>query len=84
MEYSKLGKELEIYTNVDYIGKGFPIILPNGAKMMKILQEMVEDEEEKRGYYIVRTPSCSRAFIARESGSVVNASSMCADSILFL
>ena len=63
MEYSKLGKELEIYTNVDYIGKGFPIILPNGAKMMKILQEMVEDEEEKRGYYIVRTPSCSRAEI---------------------
>ena len=63
MEYSKLGKELEIYTNVDYIGKGFPIILPNGAKMMKILQEMVEDEEEKRGYSIVRTPSCSRAEI---------------------
>ena len=49
MDYSKLGKELEIYTNIDYIGKGFPIILPNGAKMIKILQEMVEEEEEKRG-----------------------------------
>ena len=63
MEYSKLGKELEIYTSVDYIGKGFPIILPNGAKMIKILREMVEDEEEKRGYMIVRTPSASRAEI---------------------
>ena len=45
MEYSKLGKELEIYISADYIGKGFPIILPNGAKMIKILREMVEDEE---------------------------------------
>ena len=63
MEYSKLGKELEIFTSVDYIGKGFPIILPNGAKMIKILREMVEDEEEKRGYMIVRTPSASRAEI---------------------
>lgn len=63
MEYSKLGKELEIYTTIDYIGKGFPIILPNGAKMIKILREMVEDEEEKRGHMVVRTPSASRAEI---------------------
>ena len=63
MEYSKLGKELEIYTSIDYIGKGFPFILPNGAKMIKILRELVEDEEEKRGYMIVRTPSASRAEI---------------------
>ena len=63
MEYSKLGKELEIYTTIDYIGKGFPIILPKGAKMIKILRDMVEDEEEKKGYMIVRTPSASRAEI---------------------
>ena len=63
MEYSKLGKELEIYTTIDYIGKGFPIILPNGEKMIKILRDLVEDEEEKRGYMIVRTPSASRAEI---------------------
>lgn len=63
MEYSKLGKELEIYTTIDYIGKGFPIILPNGAKMIKILRDLVEDEEEKKGYMIVRTPSASRAEI---------------------
>ena len=63
MEYTKIGKELEIYESIDYIGKGFPIILPNGAKMIKILRELVEGEEEKRGYQIVRTPSASRAEI---------------------
>ena len=61
MNYNKLGKKLGIYTNVDYIGKGFPIILPNGAKMIKLLKQMVEDEEEKRGYLEVKTPSASRA-----------------------
>lgn len=63
MEYSKLGKELEIYTTVNYIGKGFPFILPNGAKMIKILRDFVEEEEEKLGYSLVRTPSASRAEI---------------------
>ena len=63
MEYSKLGKELEIYTTIDYIGKGFPIILPNGAKMIKILREMLKMKRKKRGYMVVRTPSASRAEI---------------------
>ena len=29
-EINKLGKELELYTSLDYVGKGFPIIMPNG------------------------------------------------------
>lgn len=61
MEYSKLGKYLGLYTTVDYIGKGFPIILPNGTKMVNLLRQMVTEEEEKRGYLEVRTPSASRA-----------------------
>lgn len=63
MEYSEIGKDLEIYTNIDYIGKGFPTILPNGAKMLKLLEQMIEEEEEKRGYMTVKTPSVSRAEI---------------------
>ena len=62
-EINKLGKELELYTYADYIGKGFPIILPNGAKIINIIRNYVEKEEEKNGYEIVRTPSVSRAEI---------------------
>ncbi len=62
-EINKLGKELEIYTNADYIGKGFPIMLPKGAKMIRILRNYVEYEEEKNGYKVVRTPSVSKAEI---------------------
>ncbi len=63
MEYDKLGKELGIYTSIDYIGKGCPIILPNGAKMIKLLKQMVESEEEKEGYRFIRTPSISTSEI---------------------
>ena len=62
-EINKLGKELELYTYIDYIGKGFPIILPKGAKIINLIRNYVEKEEEKNGFEVVRTPSISRAEI---------------------
>ncbi len=62
-EINKLGKELELYTYVDYIGKGFPIILPRGSKIIEIIRNYIESEEQKSGYQILRTPSVSRAEI---------------------
>ena len=60
---NKLGKELEIYTYADYIGKGFPIILPNGTKIINIIKDYIENEEEKNGYEKVMTPNVSKAEI---------------------
>lgn len=62
-QINKLGKELELYTYIDYIGKGFPIILPKGAKLINLIRNYVESEESKYGYAFVRTPSVSRAEI---------------------
>ena len=62
-ELNKLGQKLEIYTVVDYIGKGFPIILPNGAKIIRTIRNFVEDEQERNRFFVVRTPSASRAEI---------------------
>lgn len=64
-DINKLGKELELYNSVSYIGKGFPIFLPRGAKIVKIIRDYIESEEEKAGYSILRTPSVSRAEIYR-------------------
>lgn len=60
-EINQLGKELELYTTLDYIGKGFPIVLPRGAKIIKLIRNYVEDEEERNGYKNVRTPSISNS-----------------------
>ena len=60
---NKLGKELEIYTYADYVGKGFPIILQNGTKIINIIKDYIENEEEKNGYEKVMTPNVSKAEI---------------------
>ena len=55
-DHNKLGRELEFFTTVDVIGQGLPILLPKGAKVIQTLQRWVEDEEEKRGYLLTKTP----------------------------
>ena len=66
IDINKLGREFEIYTTVDYIGRGFPIILPRGARMIRTLRNNVEKEEESQGYKIVRTPSISNSEVYKK------------------
>ena len=67
-DHNKLGRELELFTTVDYIGQGLPIMLPKGAKIIQILQRMVEDEEEKRGYLLTKTPFLAKSDLYKISG----------------
>lgn len=67
-DHNKLGRELEFFTTVDYIGQGLPIMLPKGSKVLQILQRFVEDEEEKRGYLITKTPFLAKSDLYKISG----------------
>lgn len=55
-DHNKLGREMELFTTVDVIGQGLPLLMPKGAKMIQTLQRWIEDEEEKRGYMRTKTP----------------------------
>ena len=67
-DHNKLGRELELFTTVDYIGQGLPILLPRGAKIIQILQRFVEDEEAKRGWQITKTPFMAKSDLYKISG----------------
>jgi len=67
-DHNKLGRELEYFTTVDEIGQGLPIILPKGARVMQLLQRWVEDEEQKRGYVLTRTPMMAKRELYKISG----------------
>ena len=67
-DHNKLGRELEFFTTVDVIGQGLPILLPKGAKVIQTLQRWVEDEEEKRGYLLTKTPYMAKRELYRISG----------------
>ena len=67
-DHNKLGRELEIFTTVDYIGQGLPILLPKGTKIIQTLQRWVEDEEEKRGWLLTKTPLMAKSDLYKISG----------------
>ena len=67
-DHNKLGRELEFFTTVDCIGQGLPILLPKGARVIQLLQRWVEDEEQKRGYLLTKTPLMAKRDLYRISG----------------
>ncbi len=67
-DHNKLGRELEIFTTVDTIGQGLPIMLPKGTKILQILQRFVEDEEERRGWLRTKTPLMAKSDLYKISG----------------
>lgn len=67
-DHNKLGREMELFTTVDYIGQGLPILMPKGAKVIQILQRFVEDEEERRGYMLTKTPFMAKSDLYKISG----------------
>lgn len=67
-DHNKLGRELELFTTVDYIGQGLPILLPKGTKIIQTLQRWVEDEEAKRGWLLTKTPLMAKSDLYKISG----------------
>ncbi len=67
-DHNKLGRELELFSTVDCIGQGLPILLPKGARIIQRLQRWIEDEEEKRGYLLTKTPLMAKSDLYKISG----------------
>ena len=67
-DHNKLGRELEFFTTVDYVGQGLPILLPKGARTIQLMQRFVEDEEQRRGYLLTKTPLMAKRDLYKISG----------------
>jgi threonyl-tRNA synthetase len=67
-DHNKIGREMELFTTADYIGQGLPLLMPKGAKIVQLLQRFVEDEEERRGYVLTKTPFMAKSDLYKLSG----------------
>lgn len=67
-DHNKIGRDLELFTTCDYIGQGLPILLPKGARVIQLLQRWVEDEEQKRGWQLTKTPLMAKSDLYKISG----------------
>ena len=67
-DHNKLGRELKFFTTCPEVGQGLPLLMPKGAKTIQILQRFVEDEEERRGYQLTKTPLMAKSELYKISG----------------
>lgn len=67
-DHNKLGRELKLFTTDEKVGQGLPLLMPKGAKIVQILQRWVEDEEERRGYVLTKTPYMAKSDLYKVSG----------------
>ena len=68
-DHNKLGREMELFTTVDVIGQGLPLLLPKGTKMIQKMQRWIEDlEDNEWGYMRTKTPLMAKSDLYKISG----------------
>ncbi len=67
-DHKKLGRELDLFTFSDSVGKGLPLWTPKGSAIRRELERFITDEEIRRGYQHVYTPDIAKLDLYRKSG----------------
>lgn len=68
-DHNKLGREMELFTTVDVIGQGLPLLMPKGAKIVQTMQRWIEDlEDNEWGYVRTKTPLMAKSDLYKISG----------------
>lgn len=68
-DHNKLGREMELFTTVDVIGQGLPLLMPKGAKIIQTMQRWIEDiEDNEWGYERTKTPLMAKSDLYKISG----------------
>jgi threonyl-tRNA synthetase len=67
-DHRKLGRELELFANEPIFGSGFPMLLPKGATVRRLLEQFITDYERKAGYQHVFTPDVAKKELYIQSG----------------
>ena len=68
-DHNRLGREMKLFTTVDVVGQGLPLILPRGQKIIQKLQRWIEDLEDREwGYVRTRTPFMAKSDLYKLSG----------------
>ncbi|MEI6580183.1 MAG: threonine--tRNA ligase, partial [Eubacteriales bacterium] len=67
-DHNIIGRQLGFFTTSDLIGQGLPLLMPKGARVVQLLQRFVEDEEERRGYLLTKTPLMAKSDLYKLSG----------------
>lgn len=67
-DHREIGKELDLFTFSETVGRGLPLYTEKGASIRRELEKFVVEEELKRGYKHVITPDIAKLDLYEKSG----------------
>lgn len=67
-DHRKIGKDLDLFTFSDLVGKGLPLWTEKGATIYREIERYVVDEEIAADYKHVLTPNIAKTDLYRKSG----------------
>lgn len=67
-DHRKLGKELDLFTFSELVGKGLPLFTPKGTLLRELLNNFSQELRVKRGYQKVWTPHIAKTDLYKTSG----------------
>lgn len=71
-DHRALGKQLDLYSMDDLIGPGFPLWHPKGAFVRYTIENIIREENVRRGYELVYTPHVAREELLETSGHLAH------------
>lgn len=67
-DHNLIGRQLNYFMTDEVVGQGLPLLPHKGAKLFQILSRFIEDESEKRGYMLTKTPYMAKRELYKISG----------------
>lgn len=67
-DHRKLGKELDLFTFSDLVGKGLPLFTPRGTLLRDLLNNFSQEIRAKRGFQKVWVPHITKTDLYKTSG----------------
>ena len=67
-DHRKIGAQLGLWTFSDYVGGGLPLFTPKGTIVRRLINEYVEELQNKQGINQVWTPQIAKAELFKISG----------------
>ena len=67
-DHRRIGKEMRLFMTDDLVGRGLPMLLPNGYIIWQELENYIKEKERRLGYLHVMTPCVGTVDPYRTSG----------------
>jgi threonyl-tRNA synthetase len=71
-DHRKLGQELDLFSIPETTGPGLPLYHPNGKRILRELEQFVDQLNDDEGYEFVETPHLFRTELWKKSGHYDN------------